>query len=192
MITRAAGVVMFAGLALAGAQTVLFGSRSPGAQTNPAPPPYLRLLAATIAEGPPFEAAALAQREVRFRLVMAGAPPCGTERSDVTYDFLLDARPWQRGGVNLAAIREIKAGARLTFSCDRARGQFAASVPGMVTLEPLPDPAGAHALEVRTRLRELPAVEFAWVAVARERDFFTRLPESGAFGVWRIYERAMK
>lgn len=165
----------------------------PTAAAQPAStaPDYLRILNATIAEGRPFEAAAIANREVGFRIVTAAAPPCDSGRSEVAYDFLLDARPWQRG-VTLAAIPEIKPSARLTLRCDPARGQFVSSIPGAVTLESVPQPAGAYALAVKTRLRELPAVEFRWVAVARERELFTRIPASGAFAVWRIYERAMK
>lgn len=167
-------------------------ARASAVAQNEATPPYLRVLAATIAEGPPFEAAAIANREVRFRLAIAGAPPCGAGQPDVAYDFLIDGRPWQRRGVILHSVPEIQPGARLSLSCDRVSGRFVSSIPGVVTVGPSDDAPAAYALEVRTRLGELPAVEFAWVAMAREGDRFTRLPEAGSFGVWRIYERALK
>ena len=153
-------------------------------------PAYLRLLRAEIVERGPFSQARMAERGVVFRIITAGAAECSAARAGVTYTFLIDAWPWITADRRLDLAPELRAQAKVEFSCDAANRAWRSSVPGRVTVTRTA--AGENALELATTLAELPSVDFRWIALASEGDVFVRAPGPGRTARWRIQERILR
>jgi hypothetical protein len=195
-VTRPRGTGVRGGLAAATAAVVLSTAAGssppvePGRWPQDTVAPHLRLQHVQIAERPPLEHRRLSERGVVFSLRLAGRPPCAPNRSSASYVFVLDARPWQPGRITIPLVPELRPTARLAVTCDPARGRFVASIPtASVTLRSDGD---AAVLDIATTLRELPAVEFRWVALATDGEMVTRVPARGRAARWRIQERVVR
>jgi hypothetical protein len=166
------------------------GSVSMRGQSPAGVPPYLNLLSARIHEEAPFEPEARANRQVVFTLVASAQPPCAAQAARTEYAFLIDKDGLPTTGVRLAAIPEMGADGTILIRCDPARRTYV-SAAGPVEIRTDNEAPGAYAVEVRTRLGELPGVAFRWIAVAREGELIFRIPEPGRTAPWEHYETAL-
>jgi hypothetical protein len=182
-----AALTVIGALSMVGA-AIAMTERAPA--TEQSPPPYLRLIRAEIAEGPPYDHARLAERRVTFRIALAARPPCEPGRAAARFAFVISAFPWLSGSQRLDAVPEMPAHAKIEFACDPVSREWRSGpAPGRVTVRQ----AGAETiLELATSLAELPAVEFHWVALATEGEIYMRAPGRGRVALWRIRERTQR
>lgn len=182
---RALRLVVVLALAIDG-RSVATGAAAPQTSAQLTVPAHVDLLSARIHEEPPFEPSRMAQRVVVFTLSVADQPRCTEQTKDVEYAFLIDTDGRTTTGVRLAAFPELGVEAKIAMHCDPRSGRFV-SRSGTVQTRPDPDRARAHLVELRARLGDLPSAGFRWIAVAKQGDVFTRVPESRT-ARWLIYE----
>lgn len=166
-----------------------FGGQSPGlaqgGQPAPVDSPHLVLLSAEVAEVVPPGRNLIRDRQVRFRLLAAGTPPCSAERSGVSYTFLIDSDRSTKTGVSMRGFPEIGIDQRLTIRCDPQQGRFV-SASGAVDAGPAAGSGAVWELSVLVPLRTLPSTAFEWVALARDASRYDRIPRSGEVGRWAV------
>lgn len=140
-------------------------------------PAHLRLGAAEIVE------AAAPASDIVFRMETDSPPTCG-----VSYAFLIDADKSLKTGTVTRAIPELGVDLQVEMRCDAARRTFVSDA-GDVTMRPATNIGDPHVVEVTVHRETLSSLDFYWIAIAREGNHVTRLPEPGRFEAWRPLER---
>jgi hypothetical protein len=172
---------------LAGAS--LLASRAMSVQTER--PAHLNLLLAEIREQGDVRWGEPSSREVVFRVVVAGRPPCDARNADLEYTFLIDSDRSTATGMRVEPFGKLGLDARVSMTCDPARGAFTSRM-GTVTVEPARERPGAFRVQLVTSVEKLPSLEFYWIAVARDGEALAKLPDTNDYGVWGILELALK
>jgi hypothetical protein len=152
---------------------------------SPAIPPELDILSASIAEVPPIDATAVADRQILLTVEVAGQPSCGPTTGLLIYGFLIDKDKNPATGVQPPAFTDIGVDARIDARCDPGTGQFVSPV-GTVTTSI--KPSGGTLIQILTTAGKLPSIDFHWFAFAENATTFTRLPHEPGHEVWATSE----
>ena len=137
-------------------------------------------------EGSPFD---IGERVVGLSIVLDSLPTCpAPDGRAPTFGFLLDTDDDPTTGLVHASLPGVGADARVSVTCNPDTGNFEAP-QGTAVLTEDPD-SGKASLDVWTRVRHLPAVEFRWFAYATDRNVMTRVPKAAGGARWSILERA--
>ena len=114
---------------------------------------------------------------------------CGAD-ANLAYLFLIDSDRSTATGGSTRAVPELGIDWKAEIRCDPATGRFVSELGAVDVRQATAD--SPTIIAVITPGGTLPTERFHWVAVARDRSRFVRLPEAGRFEAWRPVKQWLK